>query len=489
MDASLGMKMGMVSRGDGATAQMRSIYQAGGVATDPSGVARSRQIAPGEHRGQWLLIPKDAPEWASDRQRLWSEAGRAERQWNAQEARVLDIQVPREFPEAAIGDLVHAVYDRFVEGGLAVQVDHHVSPARDGRENPHLHGLISTRPVAPSGFARTKTAARTWNAVFREDGGRAIRRQIAAAINAVAERHGLDLRTDPRTNAERELPAPEPHLPRSVFRAPGTAYARKKLADLDRHRALRADWDRAADEARRDQAVFDGIEQALVAKRAAMPSISPRRQTLSDARLVDKCESAANIARLFGAPVTGFEVVNENTVFVSCAEAEICVQADRAYVDGPVDQEVADFLGELAADLGWERVEVSGGAEPREGAILRNSVRWMGRGLDPREFHIGALSADPDVDDALKACSAAIGGSAQPEKALMHFLDTRRVTTSTQRVLAALLSGSDLGDERYETFELWDLYRARLELGAMAVNQRAWALQARNSSRLEGPQV
>ena len=148
MAIGLGLKMGVVSRGDGATADMRSVYQAGGVAIDPGGVARPRQIAPGEHRGQWVLIPQDAPDRLRDPKRLWAEAARAERQWNAQEARILDVQIPRGFPETAIDDLVHAVYDEYVEGGLAAQVDYHVSPARDGGSNPHLHGLLSTGPPA-----------------------------------------------------------------------------------------------------------------------------------------------------------------------------------------------------------------------------------------------------------------------------------------------------------------------------------------------------
>ena len=315
--------------------------------------------------------------------------------------------------------------------------------------------------------------------------GRAIRIKVAAAINSVAEKHGLDLRVDPGTNAERGLPAPEPRLPRSVFRKPDTAYARNKLADLDRHRALRADRDKAAEKVRRDEADYETITRALLAKRAVMPSIAPPEPTLLGARLVEKCELAADFARLCGAPVAGLEVLQENTVFISCAGAEITVESGRAYVDGRLNEAVGDFLGELAADLGWEQVEVSGGAAPEEGAILRNSVRRMGRGLDPREFQISALHGDPDVDDALRICASAIGGSARPEQALAHFLATRQVTTSTQGVAAALLSGADLGNADLGALDFREIHRARLELSAIAVSQRAQTLKARNHVQLD----
>ena len=481
----LGLKFGVVSLAAGATALMRSVYQAGGVATDPGGVVRKRRIAPGEHCGQWILLPTDAPDWASDPGRLWSAAGRAERQWNAQEARILDVQIPRGFPETAIPDLVHAINGEYAEGGLAVQVDYHVSPARDGDPNPHLHGLISTRTLGENGFAPTKVAARHWNTIFRQDGGRAIRRKVAVAINSVAAKHGIDLRVNSEPNRMRGLPVPEPRLPRSVFRKPNTAYAREKLAEIDRHRVLRGKWNVASDNAHRADADAKATEYAIAMKRATMACVAPLTRIHTNPRLAEKCQSTAELAWIHGCNVASVED-HKGFVFINFVQAQIIVEPDKAFIDGRIDEEVGDFVGELAADLGWELVEVLA-ANREEQALLRRSVRRMSRSLDPRLFQIAALQGDPNVINALK--SMALGAEEEAERRGENFLDDPSVSRSTQRVKKALLTGSDLDQGPSADFTAWDIFHARLEIDAVALSQQARRLKMPNQTRTDAPRI
>ena len=429
-------------------------------------------------------MPDDAPDWANEIGCLWREAGRIERQWNAQEARFLDLQIPREFPEAGINDLVHAVYDRFVEDRLAAQVDYQISLARDGGRNPHLHGLISTRRIGPAGFEPTKTGARIWNTIFRDDGGRGMRRHLASALNEVAARRGVILHIDPRPNWERGLPAPEPRLPRSVIRKPKTEYASRKIAEVDRHRALRAEWEAARDEANRADAEVEAIECALAAMRAAMPTIAPPRPSLRGAALVDKCEAVVDLARLFGAPVGAMEVVQENIVYISCEGAGIIVEPDRVHVDGRLNEVVGDLLGELAADLGWDAVTVSATNQDDQ-ELLRRSIRRKRCSLDPRVFQIAAVYHDLNVADVVKTCTAQI----DPERSLERLFHNERMSPSTRKVMTALVAGSELEDDSFAGLTDADFFFARWEIGAVAIAEQAKKLKLRKPQQPDVPRV
>lgn len=473
----LGLKYGVVSCSAGETAAEHSAYQAGGRAVDMHSVARERRLGPGEHVRQWVLAPRNAPAWAKDPGRLWREAARAERQWNAQQARFLDLQIPREFPEAAIDDLVHALYDRCVKDGLVVQVDYHVSLARDGGRNPHLHGLISTRRIGPGGFERTKTAARIWNTIFRDDGGREIRRFVAEAVNGVAAQHGGVLHIDPRPNWERGLPAPEPRLPRSVVRKTGTAYASGKIAERDRHRALRAEWNVARDKANRAEVDVDALKRAIAAKRAAMPSIAPVAPTLG-AAFVEKCQTAVDFAPLYGWSVAGFEVKSERAVIIAFAEAELIVEPDRAFIDGLVDEDVCDFLGGLVADLGWDVVNVFA-ADRNEQVRLRRSIRRTGRSRDPRTFEIAALYGDRNVADVIEAFRATAGANLAGETNRKEYFSQHGISPSTRQIFDVLLAEQDLEDELFQSMDTAAIYRARVEMRGVWLSQCAQRLKAR----------
>ncbi|MDQ7861032.1 MobA/MobL family protein [Peribacillus frigoritolerans] len=51
-----------------------------------------RQVEPITH----ILAPSHAPKWVYDRQQLWNEVEKVERQWNAQLAREMNVALPKE---------------------------------------------------------------------------------------------------------------------------------------------------------------------------------------------------------------------------------------------------------------------------------------------------------------------------------------------------------------------------------------------------------
>ncbi|WP_377033880.1 MobA/MobL family protein [Microvirga sp. GCM10011540] len=370
------VKYGPVSRSKGWTARMRSTYQAGGLAPDLQRIVREFRLEPGEHRGQWLLTPPQAPEWAENPVVLWSRAGAMERRYDAQEARYLDIQWPRAMPVTLSGEVVTEVYDLFKNAGLAVQIDMHVVPARDGGENPHLHGLISTRTLGREGFDRTK--ARDWNRWFRAEGGRQPLRHVAAALAKVAARHGMDLQFETRTNVEQGLPYPEDRLPRSVFRKPDTVAAQALLANLEMQRSGRRALERAEAECQH----LDARKSELHTRRGelyrSLPRLEPDPAALADPAPLTQGEIGRIIATLTWIRVRNVRMLDGETAILVGDGSLFIDRGDHVLVDGPADDEALLVLHEIARAKGWHTTAIR---TPNDGAANPEGVSVTSDGL------------------------------------------------------------------------------------------------------------
>jgi hypothetical protein len=109
-----------------------------------------------------IFAPKDAPEWARDRQELWNRAEAAERQWNGRPARNIVVAFPHQLDqqqrEWMLKDFVR---EAFVRKGMVADVNMHAPhPGGDDR-NYHAHILLTMREIDGDGFAKTKN--RDWN--------------------------------------------------------------------------------------------------------------------------------------------------------------------------------------------------------------------------------------------------------------------------------------------------------------------------------------
>ncbi|MEX6508637.1 MobA/MobL family protein [Jiella sp. M17.18] len=244
-----------VSRRTGYTALTRSRYQMGlGVGDRDKGV----------HLRQKILAPPDAPSWVFDPEKLWSAVASAERRRDALEAWFLDIQWPRELPLDLFEEVAEGIYGQFRDLGLVAQTDLEMTTAEGGGENPHVHGLISTRPLGSGGFATHK--CRRLNTWFRLAGGFGPRFHVAKVLNDAATRYGIAVTFDGKSNSARDLPPGEDPVPKWALRNPEGAKARHLLDVRKRQRGLRQMYDEAARE-------MANSEAALAKRRAEQAAV------------------------------------------------------------------------------------------------------------------------------------------------------------------------------------------------------------------------
>jgi hypothetical protein len=168
----------------------------------------------GGHIKTLVFAPPGSPGWATDPEEFWRRAAAAEKRVDAQEARLVEIPIPRGLSRADWLDLASRLARVFVAKGMVVQVDVHCTTASDGGEHPHLHFMLSMRELKNDGFADNK--ARHWNKLFFGQAS-ALRKDMASFLNEYCKRKGVAYQADPRSNASRGLPPPEPTIPRWNF--------------------------------------------------------------------------------------------------------------------------------------------------------------------------------------------------------------------------------------------------------------------------------
>ena len=100
-----------------------------------------------------LVLPENAPDWASQREALWNAAEQAEKRKNSTVAREFEIALPEELPEKERKALAHDLAREIVaRHGCAADVAIH-EPNQDGdQRNHHAHIMLSTRRLTSEGF-------------------------------------------------------------------------------------------------------------------------------------------------------------------------------------------------------------------------------------------------------------------------------------------------------------------------------------------------
>ncbi len=97
-----------------------------------------------------IMLPVNAPSTYADRETLWNEAERAEKQYNSQLARRLVIALPREVPlEFCLQMVREYCQDHFVSKGMCCDIAIH-DPHPPGH-NPHCHIMLTMRAIDADG--------------------------------------------------------------------------------------------------------------------------------------------------------------------------------------------------------------------------------------------------------------------------------------------------------------------------------------------------
>jgi len=142
-----------VSRSAGRSATAAAAYRAGvEIADERTGEIHDYTRKGGVESAE-LILPENAPEWATDRARLWNAAEQAEKRKNSTVAREFEIALPSELSPEERQRLAHDLAREIVERhGCAVDVAIH-APGKEGDDrNHHAHILCSTRRLGPEGF-------------------------------------------------------------------------------------------------------------------------------------------------------------------------------------------------------------------------------------------------------------------------------------------------------------------------------------------------
>ena len=148
-----------------------------------------------------IMAPKDAPDWAQDRNQLWNHAERAEKRKDAQLAREIEIALPHELtPQQREWLVKDFAREAFTRKGYAVDIAIHAPDKTSDDRNHHAHIMVTMRTLDGDGFAAKKDPAMN----RREQLGE-WREQWAHLANRHLERHGHEARIDHRSLKEQGI--------------------------------------------------------------------------------------------------------------------------------------------------------------------------------------------------------------------------------------------------------------------------------------------
>ncbi|MQM86641.1 MobA/MobL family protein [Lactobacillus buchneri] len=136
-----------ISAGKGRSAIAGASYRSGEKLFDQK-EDRSYFYARSVMPESFILTPKNAPEWASDREKLWNEVERKDRRANSRYAKEFNVALPVELNSDEQKELLTKyVQENFVDEGMVADVAIH----RDHQDNPHAHVMLTNRPFNPDG--------------------------------------------------------------------------------------------------------------------------------------------------------------------------------------------------------------------------------------------------------------------------------------------------------------------------------------------------
>lgn len=193
-----------ISRSAGRSATAAAAYRSGEKITDERTGEIHDYTRKGGVESADIVLPDGAPEWATDRAKLWNAAELAEKRKDACVAREYEVALPSELSPAERRNLaLDFAKDMANREGCAVDVAIH-APGREGdNRNHHAHILRTTRKVEADGLGAkldTEQAGRK-----RKDDLEQVRERWADLSNKALERAGHSIRIDHRSLKEQGI--------------------------------------------------------------------------------------------------------------------------------------------------------------------------------------------------------------------------------------------------------------------------------------------
>jgi ATP-dependent exoDNAse (exonuclease V) alpha subunit len=187
-----------ISRSAGRSATAAAAYRAGCLITDERTGELHDYRRKGGVESADIVLPDGAPEWATDRAKLWNAAELAEKRKDACVAREFEVALPSELSPTERRRLaLDFAKDMANREGCAVDVAIH-APGKEGdNRNHHAHILRTTRKVEVDGMGAkldTEKAGRK-----RSDDLEAVRAKWAELTNERLRENGIAARVDHRS--------------------------------------------------------------------------------------------------------------------------------------------------------------------------------------------------------------------------------------------------------------------------------------------------
>jgi Ti-type conjugative transfer relaxase TraA len=108
-----------------------------------------------------VMLPENAPEALSERERLWNALEALEVRKDAQLAREVEFAIPREMSETQGIELARDfARAEFVDRGMIADLNVHWDIGEDSMPKPHAHVMLTMRAVDENGFGQK---VRDWN--------------------------------------------------------------------------------------------------------------------------------------------------------------------------------------------------------------------------------------------------------------------------------------------------------------------------------------
>ena len=141
------LNVSLISRGKGQSAIASASYRSGEKLYSER-YDKTSFYARETEPETYILTPKNAPKWASSREKLWNEVEKVERSKNSQLAREITVALPIELDDEKQRELLKEyVQETFVDNGMVADIAIH----RDNKENPHAHIMLTVRSFKENG--------------------------------------------------------------------------------------------------------------------------------------------------------------------------------------------------------------------------------------------------------------------------------------------------------------------------------------------------
>lgn len=240
-----------------------------------------------------IIAPASAPQWVSDRSKLWNSVEANERRKDAQLSREFEVALPHELPLRLQKELLaNWIKEQVTPLGLVADVAIHKKPIGE-EQNDHAHVMTTFRSIEADG-SWSKTKDRSLNSPEQLEQWRS---SWANHVNAALERAGYeDRQVDHRSNKRRGI---------EILPTIHEGYAAQGI-EARGARSWRAEFNREIH--RRNRQILEEIKtratQAANAIRRAAASISMEITTAPQAPAPKKPEPAPPPIKAQSQPTT-----------------------------------------------------------------------------------------------------------------------------------------------------------------------------------------